>query len=91
LFGKLEFFGSATVGERGQVVLPIELRKKMQLNTGDKLIAMGTMGDDMIILLKADFLTQILGKIEKEQNELRKILKDNTEIESNKDKELEII
>jgi AbrB family looped-hinge helix DNA binding protein len=81
LFGKLKFFGSATIGERGQVVLPIELRKKMQLNAGDKLIVMGAMGDNMVLLLKADFLTRILGKMEKEQNELRKFLKNNINIE----------
>ena len=87
MFGNLEFFGSATVGERGQVVLPIELRKKMQLQTGDKLIAMGTMGDNIALLLKADFLTQILGKMEEGQNELRKFIKDLSDSEINKDSE----
>ena len=47
MFGKLEFFGSATVGERGQIVLPIDLRKKINLEAGDKLIVMGAMGDNI--------------------------------------------
>jgi AbrB family looped-hinge helix DNA binding protein len=81
MFGNLEFFGSTTVGERGQVVLPIELRKKMQLQAGDKVIALGAMGDNIAFLLKADFLTQILGKMEEGQNELRQFLKDFTDSE----------
>ncbi len=77
MFGNPVFFGSTTIGERGQVVLPIELRKKLQLQSGDKLIALGTMGDKAIILLKPEFLTQILVKIEQGQNEIKKILQDN--------------
>lgn len=91
MFGKLEFFGSATVGERGQVVLPIELRKKIQLQPGDKLIVMGTLGDNLILLLKSDFLINILGKIEQGESELRKALNDNNNSESNEDKEGDLI
>ena len=29
--------GTTTVGERGQVVIPADIREKMQLKTGDKL------------------------------------------------------
>ncbi len=91
MFGNLEFFGSATVGERGQVVLPIELRKKIQLQAGDKLIVMGTIDDKLILLLKADFLTQILGKMEQGQNVLKKLLKDNTNSKANGDIKADII
>lgn len=86
MFGKLEFFGSATVGERGQIVLPIELRKKIQIQPGDKLIVMGTLGDNLILLLNPSFLINILGKIEQGESELRRALKDNNS-ESNEDKE----
>jgi AbrB family looped-hinge helix DNA binding protein len=41
MFEKPIFFGSATVGERGQIVLPISLRKKYQIRAGDKLIVVG--------------------------------------------------
>jgi AbrB family looped-hinge helix DNA binding protein len=91
MFGNLEFFGSATVGERGQVVLPIELRKKIQLQAGDKLIVMGTVDDKLILLLKADFLTQILGKMEQGQNVLKKLLKDNTNSKADGDIKADII
>lgn len=86
MFGNLEFFGSATVGERGQVVLPIELRKEMLLEAGDKFIVMGTKGDNVVLLLKADFLTKILGKMEQGQDELRRLLKDSTNSKTTEDK-----
>jgi AbrB family looped-hinge helix DNA binding protein len=32
------FFGTVTVGERGQVVIPAEARKEFGIETGDKLL-----------------------------------------------------
>lgn len=34
------FFGAATVGERGQVVIPAEARHEMDIKAGDKLLIM---------------------------------------------------
>lgn len=91
MFGKLEFYGSTTVGERGQVVLPIELRKKIELQPGEKLMVMGTTSDNFILLLKADFLTDILGKIEQGQTKLRELLREKINSESNEDNEEDFI
>jgi AbrB family looped-hinge helix DNA binding protein len=33
-----EFFGLVTIGEKGQIVIPHEARKKMNLQKGEKLI-----------------------------------------------------
>ncbi len=38
MFQKPEFQGSTTVGERGQIVLPAEMRKKHGIKPGDKLL-----------------------------------------------------
>jgi AbrB family looped-hinge helix DNA binding protein len=35
------FFGAVTVGERGQVVIPAEARKRFDIAPGDKLLIMG--------------------------------------------------
>ncbi|MFX0005966.1 MAG: AbrB/MazE/SpoVT family DNA-binding domain-containing protein [Promethearchaeota archaeon] len=91
MFGNLEFFGSATVGERGQVVLPIELRKKINLQPSEKLIVMGTMNDNFILLIKADFLTEILGRLEQGETKLRELLRDSANSESNDDNEGDFI
>ena len=34
------FLGTVTVGERGQVVIPADARKKFNVNPGDKLLVM---------------------------------------------------
>lgn len=36
---KKSFVGSVTVGERGQVVIPVEARQRLGLQPGDKLLA----------------------------------------------------
>ena len=46
VFHKPEFYGSATVGERGQIVLPAELRKKVGIKPGDKLLVLGKEGPE---------------------------------------------
>jgi AbrB family looped-hinge helix DNA binding protein len=35
---KMPFYGSVTVGERGQVVIPAEARIELGINSGDKLL-----------------------------------------------------
>jgi len=50
---------------------------------------MGTEGESIVILLKADFLTHILSKMEEGQNELRKYLMDNPLSVETKDEEIE--
>ena len=34
------FYGAATVGERGQIVIPAEARKDLNISPGDKLLIM---------------------------------------------------
>jgi hypothetical protein len=65
------------------------LRKKIQLEAGEKLIVMGPESESIVILLKADFLTQILSEMEKGQNELKKYLIDNPLSIENQDKEID--
>ena len=51
----LKHYGSTTVGERGQVVLSIEARKKFGIEPGDRLIVLGANagGFERIILMKS--------------------------------------
>jgi len=38
-----KFYGSITVSERGQIVIPAEARKDFAIDTGDKLLVFGDM------------------------------------------------
>jgi len=58
------FYGSMTVGERGQVVIPAEARRDMDIAPGTKLIVMGgSPHKKMLILAKAEYVTALMTKI----------------------------
>ncbi len=41
MHGKPCFYGSATVGTKGQIVIPLEAREALNIGTGDKVIVIG--------------------------------------------------
>ena len=53
------FFGTATVGERGQIVIPAEARKKYAIETGDKILVVGH-GEKGMMLFKIDALREFM-------------------------------
>jgi AbrB family looped-hinge helix DNA binding protein len=62
LFPKPEFQGSTTVGERGQIVLPAEMRKKHGIKPGDKLLVISNPlpnGAWAIMLMESSVLNQV--------------------------------
>ncbi len=88
MFREPKFFGSTTVGDRGQIVLPAELRKEYKIEAGDKLLVIGMPGGDKavhehIMLLKAEVLNRVLAFMETQKNAIKKIL---DEEENNKSK-----
>lgn len=54
------FFGAVTVGERGQVVIPAEARKRFRIEPGDKLLIMGDPGKRSLMLCKMDTLREFM-------------------------------
>jgi AbrB family looped-hinge helix DNA binding protein len=82
MFGKHEFFGSTTVGERGQIVLPANLRKKFKINAGDKLIVLGVLGKEgkrteRVMLLKAEVLNELVEGMEEHKRAIKEILQES--------------
>jgi AbrB family looped-hinge helix DNA binding protein len=53
------FYGAATVGERGQVVIPAEARKKFGINPGDKILVLAHPGGSGIMLCKIDAMREL--------------------------------
>lgn len=54
--------GVTSVGERGQVVIPVEVRERMKLKKGEKLLVFSE-SDKFIGLVRADQMSQFLKKI----------------------------
>jgi len=47
-------YGAATVGERGQIVLPAEARRELGIDPGDKVMVFGNKLNGSLVLIKAD-------------------------------------
>jgi AbrB family looped-hinge helix DNA binding protein len=65
--GHDKLYGTTTMGVRGQVVIPAEARKDLNLNPGDQLMVMGKFGK-ALGLIKTDemenFVKQIMKNFE---------------------------
>lgn len=55
-----KFYGAVTVGERGQVAIPAEARRELDIPAAIKLLAFGDTETHTLILLKAEFVTELL-------------------------------
>jgi AbrB family looped-hinge helix DNA binding protein len=60
------FYGSATVGERGQVVIPANARAELEIKPGDKLLIMRHPVHQGIMMVKLDHLRGFLDEFSKE-------------------------
>ncbi|MHB0866400.1 MAG: AbrB/MazE/SpoVT family DNA-binding domain-containing protein [Thermoleophilia bacterium] len=49
-----KFFGSATVGERGQIVIPAAARQELQISAGDKLLIFSGMHGSSLTVMKSE-------------------------------------
>ena len=68
------FFGSTTLGERGQVVIPKDARKKLNFKKGEKLLVFG-MHRGTIILTKPSSFEQFSKALKEKQKAIKEILK----------------
>jgi len=61
-----KFWGTATVGTKGQVVIPSKAREQFNIKEGDQLIVVTPPGGRAIGLLKADALENMLSNMQTE-------------------------
>lgn len=73
-FLKGKVYSSVTVGERGQIVIPVELRKLLKIKSGDKLIVIARPHGKMIGLIPAEELNKFLDQASKAISKLEKKL-----------------
>lgn len=59
-----KFYGSTTVGEKGQIVLPTDLRRDLKIDTGEKLavLVIKHLGFEGIVMVKSNLLITIIEK-----------------------------
>jgi len=52
------FYGTTTIGERGQAVIPAEARRAMKLKKGEKMLVFG-FGPNMLVCTRLESLERI--------------------------------
>jgi AbrB family looped-hinge helix DNA binding protein len=56
-----KFYGVGTIGEKGQIVVPIEARDELKIKTGDKFVFFGV--GEMLHMIEAEKLNDFLDKM----------------------------
>ena len=71
---KHTFYGTTTLGEKGQVVIPSEARTALQLKKGEKLLVFG-MGTSMLAMAKIESLEQFAASLRNKLDAVQAIMK----------------
>lgn len=58
-----KLYGTATVGTKGQIVIPADAREELGIQTGDRLYVIGSPEGGMVGLLKEEALEKFIAKI----------------------------
>jgi AbrB family looped-hinge helix DNA binding protein len=56
------FLGSATVGAKGQIVIPADARKAMQVSEGDKVVVLRGPREGSIMVFRVDSFEKLFEK-----------------------------
>jgi AbrB family looped-hinge helix DNA binding protein len=75
-FHKIQFCGAATVGTKGQIVIPAEAREALNIKTGDKLLVMNVPERGVLAILPEHSLDALYEQLSSKLETLRGVIKD---------------
>jgi AbrB family looped-hinge helix DNA binding protein len=67
------FYGMVTISEKGQIALPVDIRRDLGIETGNRFIVVKRRDDGGILLLKQNIMDEIIEKIQDDDTFLEKI------------------
>ncbi len=67
------FYGMVTISEKGQIALPVDIRRDLNINTGDRLLVVKRRDNGGILLLKQSIMDNIITQIQDDDDFLNKI------------------
>lgn len=70
-------FGTAVLGPRGQLVIPVEARKELGLDTGNRFLVFGHFEELGLILVKMEAAERVLNIISSRLDEVAKLVEQN--------------
>ncbi|MCL2037735.1 AbrB/MazE/SpoVT family DNA-binding domain-containing protein [Candidatus Saccharibacteria bacterium] len=59
----LKVYGAATIGSKGQLVIPADLRAELDLKPGDKVVIVGSKEKQFVGILRDDVFQMFLDKL----------------------------
>jgi AbrB family looped-hinge helix DNA binding protein len=68
-------FGTAVLGPRGQLVIPVEARKELGINTGDKLLVFGHLGGRGLIFIRVEAVEELFNIMSSRLDEIMEFVK----------------
>ena len=82
-------FGSTVVGPRGQIVIPMEARKELDMDVGTRLLAFKLPPGGGLVFIKVEAVEVLVNIMTQHVNEFTKLVKEirtgNLENEANRD------
>jgi AbrB family looped-hinge helix DNA binding protein len=85
-----KIFGTTSMGERGQVVIPSEARDELDIKPGEKFVVFGDAKKGTVILVKSEIMNKFANFFFTKSKRFEKIAKeifDKTEEETEEEKE----
>jgi len=70
-----QLFGTATVGTKGQVVIPADAREALNIETGDRLYVVGSCSKQWLGFVKEDQLREMVDHITDNIEQYKDVLK----------------
>ncbi len=74
-------FGTAVLGPRGQLVIPVEARKELGIDTGNKFLVFGHFEGLGLILIKVEAAEEMLNIISNRLDEITRLVKESKTID----------
>lgn len=71
------FYGTTSLGEKGQVVIPVKARKDMAVGRGEQLLVFGV-GGEMVVLSRLSNMQKFASHMERQLKDLKKIIKERS-------------
>jgi AbrB family looped-hinge helix DNA binding protein len=85
-----KFFGTTSMGERGQVVIPSDARDELGIKSGEKFVVFGDARKGTVILVKSEIMNKFANLFFNTSKRFEKIAKeilDKTEPEAEEEEE----
>lgn len=74
--GNKKLYGTATVGSKGQVVIPVDAREELNLQPGDRLYVVGAHSSG-VVFLKEEALEKLVAHMSEQIEGMRELVDKN--------------